>query len=421
MAPLRICYLTYPPERYSGAVFHAFWLAEKLAPRGVEIDFLSFTREARPRRSEMRGFPVHYLRMPEWLGSYGELAFWPQLARFFRRERFDVVHVHSCGYLESFAAVAAGLNGTASIGNIMQQGSDLAPAGRLAAPLHRRLLRAFDRVVPISDETYAEALAVGLPPARLTQIPIGVDTERFRPTSAEERQRLRAGLGLPADAVVVSYVGAFSERKNVVWLVDSWLASRSAADGAHLLLVGDVANDPDGHEVRRQVERRLAEAGERIHWIRFVDEIERIYAVSDAFVLPSLREGMPSVVLQAMASGLPVLSTPVAGAPELLGRNDERGLLFGFGDEPGFHTGLERLLGDPALGATLGRAARDYVLDHCSLDRVAADYLALYRKLARRGSAPLAAATRPPHRGTGSMLRSVSGSRPVDGRRSRKR
>lgn len=383
MAPLRICYLTYPPERYSGAVFHAFWLAEKLAPQGVEVEFLAFARDARPGRTAMHGFSVNYLRMPQWLGSYGELAFWPQLVAFFRRERFDVVHVHSFGYLEAFAAVAARLSRTASMGTIMQQGSDLGYSGWFETPVKYRLLRAFDRVVPISDETLAEALAVGLAADRLTKIPIGVDVDRFRPASPERRRGLRARFGLPPDAPVVSYVGAFSERKNVVWLVDEWLESRPAAEGARLLLVGDVANDPDGVEVRRQVERRVDAAPERIRWIRFVPDVEEVYAASDVFVLASLAEGMPSVVPQAMASGLPVLSTPVAGVPELLGRNGERGFLFGFNDREGFHSSLERLLADDALRRALGRAARRHTIAHCSLDGVATAYLDLYREVAR--------------------------------------
>lgn len=383
-SPLRVCFLTYPPDRYSGAVFHAIWLAEKLATLGVEIEFLALTPDDRPPRGVVSGFPAHYLRRrPGWRGAYPELSFWPQLIRFFRRERFDVVHLHLCFYLEAFAAVAARLAGTASVANVMQQGSDLARMGRFETPIHRRLLRFFDRIIPISEETYAEALGIGVDGSRLVKIPIAVDTNRFRPATPELRRALRARYHLPLDAPVVSYVGAFSERKNVVWLLDAWLESEAAREGAHLLLVGDVANDPEGPEVRRQVEARIRQAADRVHWIPFVREIEEVYAASDVFVLPSLREGMPTVVLQAMASGLPVLVTPASGVPEVVGESGERGRIFGFNDREGFHAGLEALLGDEERRRAIGSRAREHVVAHYSLDGIARRYQALYEEVAR--------------------------------------
>lgn len=387
---LRVCYLTFPPERYSGAVFHAFWLAEKLAAVGVRVEFLAAAHEPRPARTRMRGFDVHYVRVPAWLGSYRELAYWPGLAAFFRRHRFDVVHVHSCAYAHVFAALAARLSRAGSVGTVMQQGTDLAPRGRIEVRLHRTLLRRFDRVVPISDETWAEALAVGLDPARLSKIPIGVDVDRFQPASPERRACARARFGLPQDESVASYVGTFSERKNVLWLVEAWLASRPAKDGARLLLVGDAGDDAGDREMRAKIERRVDAAQDAIRWIPFVSEIEDVYAASDLFLLASSREGMPSVVTQAMASGLPVLSTPVAGVSELLGSHGERGRLFGFDDVAAFHAGLDALLGDPVLRRTVGEAAREHVIARCSLDRVAAAYLDLYRSVAGRNRGAIA-------------------------------
>lgn len=294
--PARVCFLTYPPERYSGAVFHAFWLAEKLAAQGVEVEFLAVVSDARAARERVRGFTTHYVRRgPRWLATFPEVAVWPRLLRFFRRYRFDMVHIHMCCYLEVFAGLAARWAGTASIANIMQEGSDLAYSGRLETPIHHQLLRRLDRIVPISDETHAEARGIGIPEDRLVKIPIGVDVQRFRPAPPERRRILRERYGLPGDATVLSYVGAFSDRKNIVWLLDAWLESSAARAGVHLLVVGDVANDPEGDEVRRHVERLLRSTERPIHWIRFVPEIEEVYAVSDLFVLPSLREGMPSV------------------------------------------------------------------------------------------------------------------------------
>lgn len=379
-SPLRVCFLTMPPGRYSGATFHAIWLAQELARWNVEVEFLAFSREARGQDRIPEGFRVHYVR--EGAARFGELLAWWGLLRLLRRRpRFDVIHAHSCGYRESFVPVAARLAGVASLANVILQGADLGPTGRLESRVRDRLIRLYDRVVPISAETRREALEVGVPADRLVQIPIGVDTERFRPATREARQRLRAEYGLPLDQPVVAFVGAFNHRKNVVWLLDAWLSRPEGLRDARLFLVGDVAGDPDGEDVRKQVEARLERAGSSVRWIRFVREIERVYGASDALVLPSRAEGMPSVVLQAMASGLPVLATPVAGVRELAGPARERGWVFDFEDRQGMYAGLERLLRDEDHRAVVGAAARAYVRAHCGLDVVARRYRDLYRSL----------------------------------------
>lgn len=374
---LRVCFITLPPDQYSGATFHAIWLAQKLAHWNVDVEFLAFSRHARPSERIPQGFPVHYLKG----GSvrFGEIVLWWNLLRFFRRNRrFDVVHAHFCGYLQSFVPVAARAAGMASLANVILQGVDLGPTGRFEAPIRNRLIRLYDRVVPISVETYREARSAGLAPGKLVQIPISVDSERFRATGDALRERLRAHYGLPLDRPVVAFVGALNARKNVVWLLDAWLARPERLTDAVLFLVGDAVGDPEGAEVRRAVQSRVERAGSSVHWLPFERQIERVYQASDALVLPSLAEGMPSVVLQAMASGLPVVATPTAGVTELLGRAGERGWLFDFNDKQGLWRILETVLLDEGRNSTLGHAARAHVLAHCSLDVVARRYRDLY-------------------------------------------
>lgn len=376
-----------PPGAYSGATFHALWLAEKLAALEVHVEFLSFVnggagRPAHPPTAE--GFRAHYLR--KRFGRYPELLLWPELALFFQlRRRFDVVHTHSCGYFESFVGVAARLAGMGSIANIMLQGSDLGPTGRREAPLRNRLARAFDRIVPISAETRQEALRAGFEPSRIVQIPIGVDVDRFHPVAPAARAELRARYGLPPDVPVVAFVGAFNARKNVVWLLDAWAHRPPALGAARLLVVGDAVHDPDGGEIRRQVVERLGRLGRAASWIPFERHIERIYAASDALVLPSLAEGMPTVVLQAMASAIPVVTTPVSGTWELVGERSERGWLFGYNRRDELWKALrDALLGDADHRVAVAHAAREHVVAHHSIDAIARRYRDLYASVRRR-------------------------------------
>ncbi len=375
-----------PPGGYSGATFHAIWLAEKLATLDVKVEFLSFLNGQAPSREQPRtaeGFPSHHVR--KRLKRFPELGLWPEVAMFFQlHRRFDVVHTHSCGYLESFLGVAARLAGMGSIANIMLHGSDLGRTGRLEAPLRNRLARAFDRIVPVSAETRQEALDAGLNPSRIIQIPIGVDVDRFHPVTAGTRAALRARYGLPADRPVVVFVGALSKRKNIVWLLDAWAQRPSELGAAQLLVVGDAVHDPEGPETRRRVAARIDRLGPAARWIRFVRDIEHIYAVSDALVLPSLAEGMPTVVLQAMASGVPVVTTPVSGARELVGERIERGWLFAYNRADELWNALrDALRADASRHATVAHAAREHIVAHHSLDVIAQRYRDLYASIRR--------------------------------------
>ena len=384
----RVCFVTRPPGTYSGATFHAMWLAEKLAALDVTVEFLSFHNGDAPHSARTtEGFRVHYLR--KRFARYPELVLWPEFALFFQLRRgFDVLHVHSCGYLESFLGVAARLAGMASIANVMLHGSDLGPTGRLEAPLRNRLARAFHRIVPISEETRQEALQAGFEPSRIVKIPIGVDVDRFRPVATPgARAGLRARFALPPDRPIVTFVGALNARKNIVWLLDAWERRPPELESALLLVVGDAVHDPEGPEIRHQVAERIGRLGRAARWIPFVREIEQIYTVSDALVLPSLAEGMPSVVLQAMASGVPVVTTPVSGVRELVGERMERGWLFDFNRSDQLWDALRALLAGADRHRSVARAAREHVVAHCSLDVVAGRYRELYASIARPRSA----------------------------------
>jgi glycosyltransferase involved in cell wall biosynthesis len=108
-----------------------------------------------------------------------------------------------------------------------------------------------------------------------------------------------------------------------------------------------------------------------------MEEIERVYAAADVFVLPSLSEGLSNSLLEAMASGLAVAASRVGGAAELL-EAGESGLLFDPGDSAGLERELRALLREPTLAASLGAKARA-VAESCGLADVARRYEGYYR------------------------------------------
>ncbi len=184
---------------------------------------------------------------------------------------------------------------------------------------------------------------------RVLTIHNGVDTEAFAPGVREHEARsLRAELGIPPGRSVAAFVG--DGNKGLRWVIESL----ALAPGWDLLVAGR------GH-VRSY--RELADSlgvSRAVHWLGVVRDIQVIYELADAFVLPSSYETFSLVTFEAAASGLPILATPVSGVRELL-RDGENGFLITT-DPATIAERLGRLAADPALRTRLGRAARESAL-----------------------------------------------------------
>ena len=187
---------------------------------------------------------------------------------------------------------------------------NLMTAPRLQGRLIARALRACSRVWVMSDDMRERALALGVDAARVEVIPNGVDAGRFFPRSAPEA---RERLGLARDQRVVVCVSRLSHEKGIDVLIDAF--ARLGDTGARLVVVGD------GVE-RAALERRARELGcdaaVTFTGTRPHDEIPWWLAAADVVVLASRNEGMPNAVLEALASGRPVVATAVGGTRELI-------------------------------------------------------------------------------------------------------
>lgn len=222
--------------------------------------------------------------------------------------------------------------------------------------------------------------------ARTVTVHNGIDTARFTPGAHAERAlALRAGLQLDPRKLVAAFVASEWERKGLEPLI------RALALTADWQLV--VAGGGD-----ERAYRALAESvgvGERVHWLGVIrSSVEVVYALADAFVLPTDYESFSLVTFEAAAGGLPILVRPVNGVRELI-RDGENGL-FIERDPRSIGGRLRELAQDPALRARLGAAARRSALEFDSR-RMVAGYRDLYARLAsdsgraraERGFAPL--------------------------------
>jgi glycosyltransferase involved in cell wall biosynthesis len=302
----------------------------------------------------------------------GPRALW-RLAGVLRRTRADVI----CGY-GLRAGLAVRLLGRARArrsrtvtgvrGLYVTEVEDLrSPRGRLAMAAERLTTPLVDAYVANSRGALAVLAEHGVAPDRLHYVPNGIDVDRFPQVD-------RAGR--PGPPLVVC-VGRFTPVKRQRDLVDAAALLRARGVEARLAFAGA---GPLQDAVRGQV-AGLA-LGDRVvfHGALAPAAVKDLLAEADVACMPSSQEGMPGAVLEAMASGLPVVGTDVNGIADGVA-DGETGVLVAPGDPAALAAALERLLADPALRHTLGAAGRRRVADELSLDRMVAATLAVFRGL----------------------------------------
>lgn len=188
-----------------------------------------------------------------------------------------------------------------------------------------------------------------LPADRITVIPNGVDLDRY-----PARDPIDPGtLGIARGRRLVTFVGRLDPQKGLRWLIGSapqWLARVPDCD---LVIVG---RGPEQKALQRQC--LAAGIAGRVHWVGWRNDVPQILAASELLVLPSRWEGMPNVVLQAMASGLPVVVSDVEGVRELLGDGAEPQVVR-YGDSASLTEKLVGLLTDRGRAADLGKRNRE--------------------------------------------------------------
>ena len=250
-------------------------------------------------------------------------------------------------------------------------------------PLYNRLRRATRPLVGqylgMSEDLRAWLnREVGIPLPAISVIYNGVDTARFAP-GPRPQQRLPEGFA-PEDALIVGTVGRLEQVKDQVTLARAFcrLVQEHPALGPRLrlLVVGDGS-------LRAGMESVLAAAGlaDRAWLPGFLDDTPDLYLCLDLFVLPSLREGISNTLLEAMASGLPVIATRVGGNPELV-LEGETGALVPAADPGALAAAMADLLTEPARLTNWGRAARERALARFSQEAMIRGYTALYDRLA---------------------------------------
>ncbi len=336
-----------------------------------------------------RGVRLHTVRLTRSITPMSDLRAIFSLWRLFRRERFDVVEVSTpkaalvgsiAGWLARVSCTIHVLRGLAYEGQRGWRGRVL----RASAAIPCRLAH---QTISISDSAREVAYEDGL--CRPGSISVlgsgsynGVDLERFAPARRSLGSAVRAAHGIAAGAVVIGFMGRMTRDKGLVELVRAFEQLRSTTPDAELVLalVGD-------YEQRDRPPPGIIEAVENnpnivhIHWQ--TDPVPCLAAM-DVFVLPTHREGLGNVLLEAAAVGLPTITTDATGCRDAV-QAGVTGLQFPVGDVDRLGDALRRLVADADLRRTMGAAGRRWVAEHFDQQSVWKLYADEYRRLARDG------------------------------------
>jgi glycosyltransferase involved in cell wall biosynthesis len=314
------------------------------------------------------------------LSPLGDLRTTLKLARILRRHKPHIVETHTAkaGAVGRLAARLANVPVIIHVfhGHVFH--SYFGPLqSEMFVNVERALAGITDRIITVSPAQRRDIADVYriAPPERVLMVPLGLDLEPFRRARQTCHGQFRASLRVPAEALLVGFVGRLTAVKNPSLFVEAAGHVVQQFPQARFVFVGD-------GELRAALEEQIDALGLAGHVIfaGWQVDMPAVYADLDLLVLTSLNEGTPVTVIEALATGIPVVATAVGGVPDVL-KDQETGMLTPSGDAEGLAQAIVELLHAPERAEALARAGQGDVLDRFDLVRLVDDMESLYLAL----------------------------------------
>jgi glycosyltransferase involved in cell wall biosynthesis len=370
-----------------GPALHVAYLTEGLTKRGYDTTLVSgsLARGEDSMAFVADAHGVDVVRIDELgreISPLRDLLATIRLARLIRRERPQILHTHTAkaGTVGRVAALLAGSRRPPIIvhtfhGHVLR--GYFGPLRSLFFRLlERRLAVGTTALIAVSPQVRDDLVALGVAPReRFVVIRLGIELDERVAPDHKGRGESRRYLGIPGDRFAVGWIGRMTAVKRTDDVLVAFRRLRDSGVDAVLCMVGD---GPD----RLQLEQRAHELGvaRDTVFLGYQENVAQFYAAFDALVLPSVNEGTPVSVIEALAAELPVVATRVGGVPDVV-RDGEDGFLVEAGATADLADRLAQLARDPALRARMGKRGRDHVLPRYAVDRLVEDVDELYRSL----------------------------------------
>lgn len=287
-----------------------------------------------------------------------------------------IVHTHNANAHYHAVAAAIGLPRASAPARVLntRHGMGAAHPRSRGEWLYRCTMRRTDVVIAVCEAARARFAAQGVRPRRaLLAVPNGIRIDAFAPAGDERRAALRSVLGLAPNTRIVGTVGRLNPVKDQRSLLQAFAHVHADARDTALVLVGDGA-------LRAALEAEAAalDIAEAVRFLGDRGDVRQLLQGFDAFALSSLSEGYSMALLEACASGLPIVATDVGGNREIVA-DGGNGLLVPAARPEALADALAALLRDPARAAAMGRVGRAWALREASIETMAARYETLYR------------------------------------------
>jgi glycosyltransferase involved in cell wall biosynthesis len=364
-------------EQYHGPGSFAYRLYSLADPRDVQVTLVHSSSD-QPRLDLFHD--QHYI--PGGRGVLGTLAFLRRAVKWVRANarNYDVFHGLVAYHTTIQPAYEAHQLGLPAVVFIATHQHELADKPGLRSLLgwprkRRQMIRELDGIIAMSRAIYEDLIEVGVAPRRIARIPMGVNTDRFRPLDDErQKSEIRRELGL-AERPTLVFVGAIIRRKQPHLLVEAVGKLVHQKREIQLVIVGPW-HEPDYQREILDLVRR-DNLSEYVKFPGFTPQIERYHQASDMFALPALNEGMPAALVEAMSSGLACLGTPISGISDLI-QDGVTGLIV----QPTVDSvtqALTHYLDHPDQIREHGQRCRAQVLERYGANSVLNAYLELFR------------------------------------------
>jgi len=382
---LKICFvnLSYHPI-VGGSEKQAKELAERL-PRD-KFDVMVITRHFKGLEyfEVINGIRVYRLRNV-WRKGLSFITLFIATSYFFLKmhKNIDIIHSHMTNDFAVIGALMGKFFAKPLISKITmleKEGNiSLLKKSLLGNLKYRFILNNIDYFIGQTEEFTQELIRDGIRPKRIKEIPNGVDVNQFKIVSREEKKKQKKAMAL-SDRRVIVFVGRLEESKGVYLLMEAWKQIVTCCEKVCLVIVGVGSEEKKLKDMMNK---------EDIRSVIFVGKTERVsqyLQAADIFVLPSIKEGFSNALLEAMASGLPVVATRLGGQAQLV-KNGINGILIEPKNVNQIKEAVLNLLRNEGRWQLMGKKARAMVVDNYSLDLCIKRYIQLYNALYNRSEA----------------------------------
>lgn len=297
---------------------------------------------------------------------------------YLKSQRIDLVHSH--GYKPTILSFLP----SKALGIPLIVTCHLWTKSGLKLKLYHRMeawiMKFLPLIIGVSEQICREIVGKGVDRQRVRLIHNGIDLSNYRPYPREETLRFIEGLKIGPDDFVLGTVGRLKNQKAHHYLISAIKVLKDMGVPAKCVIIGE-------GDLRGPLEQQVQELGlkKNVFLPGYREDVLNVLEHFSIFVLTSLDEGLPMVLLEAMAKGKPIITTPVGAIRNVI-RHGENGLLYDVGDVDKLVEGMLSLRNDSSYAARLGAAARETVERDFSSRNMTAEYLKLYRSMLRAGN-----------------------------------